>query len=141
MLHFMGVLASKCPLQWKNVLYNGKMTLKRLCKTSVKLSHKKTPFTDRFSDPKNCIWSFVFVSTFLKICQVIWQLFLLASTMFLDESTDIYATFLVMKCEMMSMGTGKIIVEFFSADIVFSVCKYRSWNYRTKSQFIWYNGS
>ena len=27
---------------------------------------------------------------------------------------------------MMSIGTGKMIVEFFSADIVFSVCRYRS---------------
>lgn len=30
------------------------------------------------------------------------------------------------KCEMKSMGRGKIIVEFFSADIEFNVCKYRN---------------
>ena len=29
------------------------------------------------------------------------------------------------KCEMKSMGRGKIIVEFFSADIEFNVCKER----------------
>ena len=27
------------------------------------------------------------------------------------------------KCEMTSMGTGKMMVEFFSAEMVFSVCK------------------
>jgi hypothetical protein len=33
----------------------------------------------------------------------------------------VYSTFLFMKCEMMSMGTGKMMVEFFSAEMVFNV--------------------
>ena len=32
-----------------------------------------------------------------------------------------------MNCEMMSIGTGKMMVEFFSAEIVFRVWRYRSW--------------
>lgn len=32
-----------------------------------------------------------------------------------------------MKLFMKSIGRGKMIVEFFSAEIVFSVCRYRSW--------------
>lgn len=41
---------------------------------------------------------------------------------------DILATpyYLFMNCAIKSMGSGNIIVEFFSADIVFSVWRYRS---------------
>ena len=33
-----------------------------------------------------------------------------------------------MNSDMMSMGTGKMMVELFSAEMLFRVCKYRSWN-------------
>ena len=32
-----------------------------------------------------------------------------------------------MRCEMISMGTGKTIVLLFSAEMLLNVCRYRSW--------------
>ena len=60
------------------------------------------------------------------VCWILWQVLSESKPVFGEAGVSQSHLSGLRKCEMKSMGRGKIIVEFFSADIEFNVCKERS---------------